>query len=168
MKVEKDIEVKLKDINIEIWENLYTIDDNFKFLVRFFNNLKDYCDKTLKVNINSDMPNKIKMLKLPKDVELSLLQLNNIKNAIVKGDYELSKEEEDMINNILVKFVFYLVDSHIRPLINEDQLKDGFEFVSMEDLEEEIKIYLATYLYSTFNSNPNSSKQIKMFLEKIF
>jgi hypothetical protein len=168
MKIEKDIEDKLKDINMEIWENLYTIEDNFKFLVRFFNNLNDYCDKTLKVSINSDMPNKIKMLKLPKDVELSLLQLNNIKNAIVKGDYELSKEEEDMINNILVKFVFYLVDSHIKPLVNEDQLKNGFEFVSMEDLEEQIKIYLATYLYSTFNSNPNSSKQIKTYLEKVF
>jgi hypothetical protein len=168
MKIEKDIEDKLKDINMEIWENLYTIEDNFKFLVRFFNNLNYYCDKTLKVSINSDMPNKIKMLKLPKDVELSLLQLNNIKNAIVKGDYELSKEEEDMINNILVKFVFYLVDSHIKPLVNEDQLKNGFEFVSMEDLEEQIKIYLATYLYSTFNSNPNSSKQIKTYLEKVF
>ncbi len=168
MKIEKDIEDKLKDINMEIWENLYKIEDNFKFLVRFFNNLNDYCDKTLKVSINSDMPNKIKMLKLPKDVELSLLQLNNIKNAIVKGDYELSKEEEDMINNILVKFVFYLVDSHIKPLVNEDQLKNGFEFVSMEDLEEQIKIYLATYLYSTFNSNPNSSKQIKTYLEKVF
>ena len=96
------------------------------------------------------------------------MQLNNIKNAIVKGDYDLSREEEDMINDILVKFVFYLVDSHIRPLINEEQLKDGFEFVSLKDLEEEIRIYLATYLYSTFNSNPNSSKQIKTFLENIF
>ena len=167
-KVEKDIEVKMKDINIEIWENLYTINDNFKFLVRFFNNLKDYCDKTLKVNVNSDMPNKIKKLELPKDVELSLLQLNNIKNAIVKGDYDLSNEEEVMINNILVKFVFHLVESHIKPIINEDQLKDGFEFISMKDLEEEIRIYLATYLYSTFNSTPNSSKQIKVFLENMF
>ena len=167
-KVENDIEAKMKDINIEIWENLYTLNDNFKFLVRFFNNLRDYCDKTLKVNINSDMPNKIKKLELPKDVELSLLQLNNIKNAIVKGDYDLSKEEEGMINNILVKFVFYLVESHIKPLINEEQLKDGFEFVSMKDLEDEIRIYLATYLYTTFNSNPNSSKQIKTFLEKVF
>lgn len=167
-KVEKDIELKMKDINIELWENLYTINDNFKFLVRFFNNLKDYCDKTLKISINSDMPNKIKKLHLPKDVELSLLQLNNIKNAIVKGDYDLSNEEEVMINNILVKFVFYLVEAHIKPLVNEDQLKDGFEFISIKDLEEEIRIYLATYLYSTFNSTPNSSKQIKVFLENVF
>ncbi|MHA1670724.1 MAG: hypothetical protein ACTSV5_09110 [Promethearchaeota archaeon] len=167
-KVEKDIKVKMKDINIEVWENLYTLNDNFKFLVRFFNNLKDYCDKTLKVNINSDMPNKIKKLQLPKDVELSLLQLNNIKNAIVKGDYDLSREEEDMISNILLKFVFYLVDSHIKPLVSEEQLKGGFEFISMKDLKDEIRIYLATYLYSTFNSDPNSSKQIKTFLEKVF
>ncbi len=167
-KVEKEIEVKMKDINIETWENLYTLNDNFKFLVRFFNNLKDYCDKTLKINNNTDMPNKIKKLQLPKDVELSLLQLNNIKDAIIKGEYDLSSEEEDMINHILVKFVFYLVESHIKPLINEEQLKDGFEFISMKDLEEEIRIYLATYLYSTFNSDPTSSKQIKTFLENIF
>lgn len=167
-KVSNQIESKLSEISIDNWENLYTIKDNFKFLVRFFTNLDNYCNDKLKMGNERDMANKIRNLKLPKDVELTLLQLNNIKNQIVQGDYELSSEEEEMISNILVKFVFYLINSHIKPLINEKQLEDGYDFIRLNDLEAEVKIFLATYLYSKFNSNPNSTRQIKGFLDKLF
>jgi len=167
-RVSSQIETTLADINMDNWENLYTIKDNFKFLVRFFTNLDNYCNKALNLIKEYDMPNKIRKLNLPKEVELTLLQLNNIKNQIVQGDYELSLEEEDMINGILVKFVFFLINSHIKPLVNEHQLENGFEFIRLSDLQSEIKIFLANYLYSTFNSDPNSSKQIKGFLDRVF
>ena len=167
-RVSSQIETTLADINMDNWENLYTIKDNFKFLVRFFTNLDNYCNKALNLIKEYDMPNKIRKLNLPKEVELTLLQLNNIKNQIVQGDYELSLEEEDMINGILVKFVFFLINSHIKPLVNEHQLENGFEFIRLSDLQSEIKIFLANYLYSTFNSDPNSSKQIKGFLDQVF
>jgi hypothetical protein len=167
-KVSEEIEENLKEIKMENWENLYTIKDNFKFLVRFFTTLENYCNETLGMKNVSDMPNRIRDLNLPKNVELSLLQLNNIKNAIVQGDYDLSREEEEMINGILVRFVFYLINSHIKPLVNEKQLKKGYEFICMKDLQDEIRIVLASYLYSTFNSDPNSSKHIKRFLDNLF
>ena len=167
-KVSNQIENKLSEINMDNWENLYTIKDNFKFLVRFFTNLDNYCSENLRMGNERDMPNKIRNLKLPKEVELILLQLNNIKNQIIQGDYELSLEEEEMINNILVKFVFYLIDSHVKPLINEEQLQNGYEFIRLTDLEAEVKIFLATYLYSKFNSDPYSTKQIKVYLDKSF
>jgi hypothetical protein len=167
-RVSNEIEETLNDINMDNWENLYAIKDNFKFLVRFFTNLDNYCNKTLNLTKVYDMPNKIRKLNLPKEVELILLQLNNIKNQIVQGDYELSLEEEDMINGILVKFVFFLINSHIKPLVNEHQLENGYEFIRLSDLQAEIKIFLANYLYTTFNSDPKSSRQIKGFLDRVF
>jgi hypothetical protein len=167
-KVQAQIQETLQSINFEIWEKLYSLKDNFKFLVRFFTNLEYYCDNLRGLKDIGDMPNKIKKLRLPKEVELVLLQLNNIKNEIVKGDYELSDEENQMIEMILVRFVLYLINSHIKPLINEDLIKNGYEFINLKDLSDEIKLYLASYLYSSFNSDPRSSHEIKKFLEDNF
>jgi len=76
-KVKSKIEEELQDFGV--WENLYTIDDNFKFLVRFFATLENYCNSKLGMGNDKNMTNKIKRLKLPKEIEIPMLQLNNIK-----------------------------------------------------------------------------------------
>ncbi|MBA7609186.1 hypothetical protein ES703_16374 [subsurface metagenome] len=79
-KVKSKIETELKNLNFEVWEDLYAIDDSFKFLVRFFANLENYFSQSGMGN-DKNMSNKIKRLKLPKDIEISLIQLNNIKRS---------------------------------------------------------------------------------------
>lgn len=166
-KVKNKIETELKNLNFEVWQNLYAIDDNFKFLVRFFANLENYLSQSGMVN-DKNMSNKIKRLKLPKDIEISLIQLNNIKDGIVKGDYELSGDDEENIDNILVDFVLFLIKKHIKPLISKKQLEEGYEFIKFEDFEFQIKNYLGNYLYSNFNNDPSSNKQIRLFLNDLF
>ncbi|MFX1357589.1 MAG: hypothetical protein ACFFA8_09900 [Promethearchaeota archaeon] len=165
-KLKNEINCSLDEINMDIWENLYTINDNFKFLVRFYASLESYCDSKLGMGNERDMIAKIKKLNVPKEVELILLELNNVKDQIVQGDYELSKEDQQKINIILVKFVFYLITKHIRPLINQKVLDDGYEFIKLEDLEAEVKSYLSNYLYSTFNGSTQAKKEIRFFLDK--
>jgi len=167
-KVEDQIEAKLQDLDIDTWENLYKIDDHFKFLVRLFANLENYCNTKLGFNNDRDMSGKIKKLKLPKDVEISLLQLNNIKNEIVKGDYDLAPEEKEIIGNVLIKFVFYLFKKHIKPIVDTNQLNEGYEFINIRDLQSEVKSFLSSYLHSRFNSNVESNKHIKIFVENLF
>ena len=167
-KVKGKIEIELQDLNFSIWEDLYAIDDNFKFLVRFFASLEHYCDGKLGMGNDKNMTNKIKKLKLPKDIEIPMLQLNNIKDGIVKGDYELSSDDEDNIDNILVLFVLHLIKKHIQPLIDKGQLEKGYKFIKFEDFEHQIKAYLGNYLYTNFNNDPSSTKQIRMFLSDLY
>ncbi len=166
-KVKSKIETELKNLNFEVWESLYTIDDNFKFLVRFFANLENYFSQSGMGN-DKNMSNKIKRSKLPKDIEISLIQLNNIKDGIVKGDYELSGDDEENIDNILVDFVLFLIKKHVKPLISKKQLEEGYEFIKFEDFEFQIKNYLGNYLYSNFNNDPSSNKQIRLFMNNLF
>jgi len=167
-KVEDKIETTLQDVGIEVWETLYKIDDNFKFLVRFFANLENYCNNKLGLSNERDMSIKIKKLKLPKEVEISLLKLNHIKDEIIQGDYDLTYEEKEIIGNILIKFVFYLFDKHIKPLVTTNKLNEGYEFINIRDLQSEVKSFLSSYLYSKFNNNVESNKQIKIYVENLF
>jgi len=96
------------------------------------------------------------------------IKLNNIKDGIIKGDYELSGDDEENIDNILVDFVLFLIKKHVKPLINKKQLEEGYEFIKFEDFEFQIKNYLGNYLYSNFNNDPSSNKQIRLFMNNLF
>ncbi len=165
-KVKSKIEEEFQDFSV--WKNLYTIDDNFKFLVRFFATLENYCDSKLGMGNDKNMTNKIKRLKLPKEIEIPMLQLNNIKDGIVKGDYELSGDDEENIDKILVNFVLHLIKKHIQPLIDKKQLEKGYQFIKFEDFEQQIKLFLGNYLYSNFNNDPSSNKKIRLFLSDLY
>lgn len=165
-KVKSKIEEELQDFSV--WESLYTIDDNFKFLVRFFATLENYCNSKLGMGNDKNMTNKIKRLKLPKEIEIPMIQLNNIKDGIVKGDYELSGDDEENIEKILVNFVLHLIKKHIQPLIDKKQLEKGYQFIKFEDFEQQIKFFLGNYLYSNFNNDPSSNKQIRVFLSDLY
>ncbi len=165
-KVKSKVEEEFQDFSV--WKNLYTIDDNFKFLVRFFATLENYCDSKLGMGNDKNMTNKIKRLKLPKEIEIPMLQLNNIKDGIVKGDYELSGDDEENIDKILVNFVLHLIKKHIQPLIDKKQLEKGYQFIKFEDFEQQIKLFLGNYLYSNFNNDPSSYKKIRLFLSDLY
>jgi len=165
-KVKSKVEEELQGFSA--WENLYTIDDNFKFLVRFFATLENYCNSKLGMGNDKNMTNKIKRLKLPKEIEIPMIQLNNIKDGIVKGDYELSDDDEENIDKILVNFVLHLIKKHIQPLIDKKQLEKGYQFIKFEDFEQQIKLFLGNYLYSNFNNDPSSNRQIRLFLSDLY
>ncbi|MEJ2294613.1 MAG: hypothetical protein P8Y23_07555 [Candidatus Lokiarchaeota archaeon] len=167
-KMEEGIRSILEELEIETWENLYIIDDPFKFLVKFYANLENYCDTKFGLKEEKDLIAKVRKLKLGEDLEKHLLDLNVIKDKLIKGDYELSTHEESNIRTVLVKFVLFLLKTRLESLINKKELLKGYEFLNRNDLESEIKSYISQYLYSTFNSDPKSKKQINSFLENIF
>ncbi|MFW9952260.1 MAG: hypothetical protein ACFFKA_19235 [Candidatus Thorarchaeota archaeon] len=167
-KVKEEIRRTLNSLKFDVWESLYQIDDNFKFIVRFFTNLEQYCNSTLNLANQGNMLTKIKKIGLPKNLEIALLQLYNIKEEMIKGDYELSIEDQENINTVLIKFVFFLFQTHIKPLLNKNILDEEYNFIRFEDLETEIRTYLVNYLYSNFNSNTLANKQIRSFMNNFF
>jgi thiol-disulfide isomerase/thioredoxin len=167
-KVKKQIGETLSKLRFDIWGSLHQIDDEFKFLVRFFSNLEEYCNSSQNLANQGNMALKIKKIGLPKDVEISLLQLNHIKEEIVKGDYELSSEDQEIISTILINFICFLIQKHIKPLINKSILDKEYNFIRFEDLEAEIKTYLGNYLYSNFNNDVVANRQIRTFINSFF
>lgn len=167
-KMEDGIKSILSELDIKTWENLYLIEDHFKFLVKFYANLENYCDTKLAMNEEKDLIAKVRRLKLDEDLEKHLLDLNVVKDKLIKGDYELSSTERSTIRIVLVKFVLFLLKEQLKSLISNKSLLKGYEFLNRTDLESEIKSYISRYLYSTFNSDPKSKKQINFFLESIF
>ena len=167
-KVKEQIASTFNELKFDVWENLYQINDNFKFLVRFFTNLEQYCNNVENLANQGNMITKIKKMGLPRKIEISLLQLYNIKEEMIKGDYELSIEDQENINSILIKFVFHLFHKYIKPILNKDVIDEEYNFIKFEDLETEIKSYLGNYLYSNFNSNAFANKHIRLFMNNLF
>ena len=166
-KVTGTIETALKDLNLTAWENMYDFKDTFKLLVRFYANLENYCDSQLTSEKDKDLPTKIRLLKLSPDLEATLLELNEIRNKTIHGDYELSQIDKDKINHIVVEFILDLVEKHIKPLINNKKLKTKYTYIDLKDLNSEIKVFLNGYLNNIFNDGKVVNNEIKAFLNNL-
>jgi len=166
-KVKKNIESSLKDLDLTTWESMYEIEDTFKLLVRFYANLENYCNSQLNTETDKDLPTKIKLLKLSTELENTLLDLNNIRNQTIQGDYELSSDDKDKVNNTVVNFTLNLIEKHIKPLIDGKKLKNKFNYVDLRDLNSEIKVFLNGYLNGIFNHGKSANNQVRTFLNQL-
>ncbi|MHA2367162.1 MAG: hypothetical protein ACXAC7_24640 [Candidatus Hodarchaeales archaeon] len=166
-KVKNNIEKSLKDLDLNVWENMYEIDDTFKLLVRFYANLENYCNLQLPDVKVQDLPGKIKLLKLTGDLENSLLELNEIRNQTIQGNYDLSDEDKVKVNNVVVNFTLSLIEKHIKPLINNKKLKSKYTYVDIKDLNSEIKVFLNKYLNGIFNHGKSANNEVRIFLEQL-
>lgn len=166
-EITNKIESSLSGLNISVWESMYEIEDKFKLLVRFIANLENFCDARLDANNNQDMPTKIKELMLSTDVEKSLLELNDIRNKTVRGDYELSLEDEQKINASIVNFILYLIKMQIEPQLNGKKLKNKYYYVDLRDFNSEIKHFLTGYLNGIFHNDKSANTQIQLFIDTL-
>jgi len=166
-KVTDTIKTSLKDLNLTAWENMYDFGDTFKLLVRFYANLENYCNSQLTSEKEKDLPTKIKLLNLTSELERTLLELNEIRNKTIHGEYELTPLDKNRINHVVVEFILNLVDTHIKPFIDSKQLKSKYSYIDLKDLNSEIKVFLNGYLNNIFNDGKVVNNQIKIFLEKL-
>ena len=164
----KDSIIKsLKGVDLKIWENMYEIEDTFKLLVRFYANLEKYCDAQLVDNIDEDLPTKIKKLNLEPDLEKLLLELNEIRNQTIQGNYELSSNDKHIVNTAVVNFTLTLIEKHVKPLVDSKKLKTRYNYVDIKDLNSEIKVFLSGYLNGLFNHGKSANNEVRAFLEKL-
>ncbi|MFW9900607.1 MAG: hypothetical protein ACFFDY_04895 [Candidatus Thorarchaeota archaeon] len=164
----KDSIIKsLKGVDLKIWENMYEIEDTFKLLVRFYANLEKYCDAQLVDNVDEDLPTKIKKLKLVPDLESLLLELNEIRNQTIQGNYELSSNDKHIVNTAVVNFTLTLIEKHVKPLVDGKKLKTRYSYVDIKDLNSEIEVFLSGYLNGLFNHGKSANKEVRSFLEKL-
>ena len=113
--IKKSIKNVLDDVNFFQWGDPYREwksdknVDSFKFLVRFFTNLEEYTKTHVQEYINKDMEEKIKDLELSEDLEEFLQSIRNLRNKIVHEAYEITEEEDSIIEKSFVGFMSHLV-----------------------------------------------------------
>ncbi len=166
-KIKNNIENSLKKLDLTVWESMYEIDDTFKLLVRFYANLENYCDSQISPPNGKDLPTKIKLLNLSSKLETTLLELNQVRNQTIHSAYELSDEDKEKINEVVINFTLNLIKKHIKPLIEEKKLKSSYMYADLRDLYSEIKTIINNYLTKIFNNDMSNHNQIRTFLETL-
>lgn len=166
-KIKKNIKTSLEKLDLSVWENMYEIDDTFKLLVRFYANLENYCDTQISPPNGKNLPTKIGLLNLSPNLETTLLELNEVRNQTIHGAYELSDDDKNRINSVVIDFTLNLIKKHIKPLIDEKKLKTDYIYADLRDLYSEIKIFINGYLSRIFKNGNSNYNQIRTFLETL-
>ena len=167
VEIKSKIETSLIDLDLTTFENIYEIKDTFKLLIKFYANLEKYCNSQLPEETDKNLARKIKLLKLPKDLEQILLELNVIRNKSINSDYELSEEDKTKVKGAINGFIFSLIEKHLKPIIDGKKLKTKYQYLDIRDLIAEIKIYLKNYFSIKFKTGRTADNEIISFLEQI-
>ena len=164
-EIKEEISVRLNQIRIKQWVELFSIEDKFR-LVSIFRKYVErlYNDIFGRDPYNEKIVPKIKALTsyfhLSKKLESNLLWLNNFRNKLTHDD-RYSESEVDLmlsinlnrINNIIMKFISGLITSQLNTLLkNNRQLCDE----------------LYTYIRDTyFNAEYISALSLNLLYNKI-
>jgi len=155
-KIKNDIKKVLDEVDFSHWGNPYrewkrdkAVDD-FKFLIRFYTNLEDYCNTQVDDPKNKDMEEKINELNLTEDLETTLQNIRNLRNKIVHEAYEINEEEEILIEKAFIQFVSHLVIKQLKPLeLGKIKVEPEYSFIDVNKINHEVQGFLNLYLGST-------------------
>ncbi len=151
--IKNKIKNALDEIDFVNWGNPYREwkhnknVDAFKFLVKFYSNLEDYCNAQVENYKTKDMPEKLVELNLPPDLEKLIQSIRALRNTIVHEAHELTEEEENIIETSYIQFIFYLVMKHLKPLaLNKIEIEPDYNFIEVDKINHEIQSFLHLYL----------------------
>lgn len=152
-RIKNDIKTALDDLKISEWGSVYKawrnekIIDSFKYLTRFISALDDYYKSIFGSEIKKEMPEKIRELNFPPELENLLLTLNKIRNKMIHEDYELKEKDELIIEDAYFKLMFNLISEKLKTLnLNNIPIETDKIFIKINDIYYEIRIFLHIYL----------------------
>ena len=166
-KIKNSIESSLEKLDLSVWESMFEIEDTFKLLVRFYANLENYCDTQIIPPNGKTLPAKIKLLNLPPNLEQTLLDLNQIRNQTIHGDYELSSNDKDLVNEVVINFTLNLIKHHIKPFLDAKKLTNKYSYADIKDVNSEIKVFINGYLNNILTNEKSTHEQIRIFLDDL-
>jgi hypothetical protein len=149
--LKKEIILKLNEIRIQGWIELFGIKDKFRFVLSFFKKFErlyeDIFGKT-----NKDMPLKVEDLsnffQFPQKLKNSLLWFNRFRNKIthsIEDDTQVEiilNNKWNQIKNILLIFLINIVNHQVNPFIAQYGI-----------LSSELYAYISGTFFSVLSSN---------------
>jgi len=154
--IKNNIKKALDEINFDHWGQPYkdwkkdkTV-DTFKFLIRFYTNLKDYTNSQVEDPNNKDIKQKIEELNLPVMLEDLLGDILDLQNKISHDSYELGADEDELIEKAFIQFIYHLVMKQLKPLnLNTIEIETEYKFIDLNEVYYELREFLHVYLFST-------------------
>ena len=149
-KIPRDlIKKSLKTLNINEWGYLcrgFLTEKNidpFKFLIRFYANLENYCNSAINNSKEKDMYQKIKESDFPQQLEDLLDETRKLRNKVVHESYDLNEDDAELIKNAFLAFLSYLISTELAKLKLKSQVENiEYNFINKKGLLWEIKRFL--------------------------
>jgi len=151
--INKSIKNALDEVNLVQWTTSYNqwkenkSIDSFKFLIHFFSTLMDYLDSQVDDVDNKTVMQKIEDINLSKNLEILIKKVREVRNKIASEVYELSEEEEELVENSFTQFMRYLILKQLTPLnLNNINIEQDYNFIDINKINYEILRFLHLYL----------------------
>ena len=147
--IKTEIKKSLEALNIEEWGLLcrgflteHNIDP-FKFLIRFYANLENYCNSTVNNSKEKDMHQKINESDFPQQLEENLEETRKLRNKVVHESYDLNQDDAELIKNAFLAFLSYLISTELAKLKLKPRVENiEYNFINKKDLLWEINRFL--------------------------
>ena len=148
-KIKAEIAKSLESLNIDEWGLLcrgFLTEKNidpFKFLIRFYANLENYCNSTIDNSKEKDMYQKIKQSDFPQQLEFLLDETRKLRNEVVHESYDLNEDDVALIKDTFLNFLSYLISTELAKLRLKSQVENiEYKFINKKGLFWEIKRFL--------------------------
>ena len=147
--IKAEINKSLETLNIDEWGFLcrgFLTEksiDPFKFLIRFYANLENYCNSAIDNPKEKDMYQKIKESDFPQQLEDDLDETRKLRNKVVHESYDLNQDDVELIKNAFLTFLHYLISTELAKLKLKSQVENiEYKFINKKGLLWEIKSFL--------------------------
>ncbi len=151
--IKLNIKKALDEVNFEHWGSSYNkwkedkSIDSFKFLIHFYTTLIDYLDSQVENHNNKSVAQKIEALHLPQNLEILTKNIDNLRNKIAHEAYELTEEEEQLVESTFTQFMRYLIIKQLIPLnLDKIKIEPEYNFIDINKIRYDIQEFLNLYL----------------------
>ncbi len=143
----------LDEVNFDQWGTSYNkwkedkSIDSFKFLIHFYTTLVEYLDSQVEEDNNKSVIQKIEELHLPQNLEILTKKVRDLRNKIAHEAYELTEEEEELVESTFTQFMRYLIIKQLTPLnLDKIKIEPEYNFIDINKVYYEIQDFLHIYL----------------------
>ncbi|MFX1390622.1 MAG: hypothetical protein ACFE9Z_11200 [Promethearchaeota archaeon] len=152
-EIKRNIKNALDEVNFSQWGNSYNkwkenkSIDAFKFLIHFYSTLLDYLDSQVEDQNNKSVVQKIEELNLPNNLEILVKNVDKLRNKITHETYELTEEEEKLIESTFTQFIQFLIIKQLSPLnLDKIKIKADYNFIDINKINYKVQEFLYFYL----------------------
>ncbi|MFW9828121.1 MAG: hypothetical protein ACFFEY_11040 [Candidatus Thorarchaeota archaeon] len=152
-EIKISIKSALDEVNFSQWGSSYNkwkedkSIDSFKFLIHFYSTLLDYLDSQVDNENIKNVIEKIEQLNLPTNLEILVKNVSKLRNKIAHEIYELTEEEEELVESTFTQFMQYLIVKQLTPLnLDRIKIKAEYDFIDINKIKYKIQEFLNIYL----------------------
>jgi len=166
-EIQNKIKSSLEKLDLSIWGDTYKAwkledqMDSFKFLIRLFSNFEKLYENFANETNDQEIIPKIDALNLPESLKKSLIKVYALRNKSINDNYELTENDEILIQEVFIKLMLELVLQNLKPLkLNNVNSQGNYDGIDENYFYSELTEFLHKYLHSILG--------IKDFEEEFF